>query len=395
MQEPRRTLFVSIASYRDEQLRETIVSLLENASGEHEVRFGVCMQDTPEALDAFGYKDHPAIRLRYVPFTESLGVGWARHLIQQELFAGEDYFLQIDSHSRSCAGWDRILISQLNDCESPKPILSTYPNAFRRDDISRKYLEQNTCAKLRVRNFRRGQKIQPIGSDVVSGDKPVPGFWLGAGFLFTYGTWTKEVVYNKEIYFTGEEDYISVQSYLKGWDVYIPTRSTIWHDYTDNRSSSKEKYRVLHWEDHQGKNLHNQKIIENLYADTGVYASNRSIKTFCDLVQELSGNKGNESSRFMVNFDWSVIPVHDLERPVSVIVFAFFSANGEEIFRPDIYDKGVISRARNTLHFETGGEILDRIRHCVWWVRYADGTFGPRLEYLTMREGSTLHLAPR
>ena len=64
----------------------------------------------------FKYKDHPDVRTRFIPHQEAKGVGYARNLIQQELFIDEDYFLQIDSHSRAIKDWDKILIKQINNC---------------------------------------------------------------------------------------------------------------------------------------------------------------------------------------------------------------------------------------------------------------------------------------
>ena len=88
------------------------------------------MQDTEENYNNFKYKDHPNVKINFIPYQEAKGVGWARYIIQQELFTNEDYFLQIDSHSRAIKNWDKILINQIDRCLSKKPILSTYPNGF-------------------------------------------------------------------------------------------------------------------------------------------------------------------------------------------------------------------------------------------------------------------------
>jgi hypothetical protein len=106
------------------------------------------------------------------------------------------------------------------------------------------------------------------------------------------------------------------------------------------------------------------------------------------------GPAAHESCRVQVFFDWNVIPAHDASKAVSVVVFAFFSHEGEEIFRPDIHDTEVIGRRRNWISLETTKWILERTRHCIWWVKYTDGTFGPRLEYLLERNGTKLFMSP-
>ena len=52
---------------------------------------------------------------------------WARFLIQQRLYAGEEYYLQIDSHTRFAPRWDETLLEMLHRCDSPKAVLTSYP----------------------------------------------------------------------------------------------------------------------------------------------------------------------------------------------------------------------------------------------------------------------------
>ena len=68
------------------------------------------------------------------------GVVWARNKIREELYQGEEYFLQIDSHSRVKKNWDAILINQYNSIEQPKVVITTYPNHFDMPDPEKKYL---------------------------------------------------------------------------------------------------------------------------------------------------------------------------------------------------------------------------------------------------------------
>ena len=53
-------------------------------------------------------------RIINVKDIDSLGVCWARHSVQQ-LYSGETYTLQIDSHMRFEQDWDEILIEMLKN----------------------------------------------------------------------------------------------------------------------------------------------------------------------------------------------------------------------------------------------------------------------------------------
>jgi putative ubiquitin-RnfH superfamily antitoxin RatB of RatAB toxin-antitoxin module len=388
----RKSIFVSIASYRDSQLTDTIDSLLENQSGNNNIVIGVCMQDTLEKYNEFKYKNHPNVTTLFVPYTESIGVGWARHKVQQEIYTNEDYFLQIDSHSRACKNWDEILINQINKCDTHKAVLSTYPNNFDKHDSSQKYFLANTASWLKVTRLVEGEKIVPTSGGIVKSDKPILGFWVAAGFLFTRGSWAKQVVYNPDIYFSGEEDHLSLISYLNGWDVYVPETSTIWHDYTDNRLQSKTKYRRLHWEDHGSKINHNPQIVQDLYKDNTVYEKQRSVATFYDLLKQISNYKELNTVDVDVIFDWNKIPIHDTTKKVQVIIFAFCDKNEIEIYRPDIYDPEIIERAVSKKTFQIEKNIHEQIYSCIWSVKYTDETFSPRLKYVIDKKGLFYHV---
>ncbi|MBF0460641.1 MAG: hypothetical protein HQL87_04520, partial [Magnetococcales bacterium] len=131
------SIFVSIAAYRDAECPATLHNLFDKARHPQRVTAGVLWQVLPGTDDdclavPAAYADR--IRGLQVDARESLGACWARSRIQQELWNNEDYFLQIDSHSRFCQDWDERFIETLQHCPSAKPVLSTYPPGYRPPD---------------------------------------------------------------------------------------------------------------------------------------------------------------------------------------------------------------------------------------------------------------------
>ena len=108
--------------------------------------------------------------MKEVDARESQGVCWARYQIQQ-LWQGEEYTLQIDSHMRFEPGWDDTLLSMWKDCGSEKSVLTCYPPAFTPPDTFERewifgmaakefdeagiFLMQEHAALRRGRAFRR------------------------------------------------------------------------------------------------------------------------------------------------------------------------------------------------------------------------------------------------
>ena len=127
-------IFVQIASYRDPQLVPTIKNMLENAKRPKNVIFGIARQFHPEdkfdSLEEF--EGDKRFRVLDIPYEESKGVCWARNFTQQ-LYKGEEYTLQIDSHMRFAPNWDDEMIKMIKQLQKKghkKPLLTGYVSSF-------------------------------------------------------------------------------------------------------------------------------------------------------------------------------------------------------------------------------------------------------------------------
>jgi len=127
-------IFVQIASYRDPQLIPTLKSMIENAKNPKKLIIGICRQYHPDdkfdVLDE--YKNDKRFRVTDVLYSESKGVCWARNQVQQ-LYGGEDYTLQIDSHMRFEKNWDETFIKMIKQLQKKgfeKPLLTGYVSSF-------------------------------------------------------------------------------------------------------------------------------------------------------------------------------------------------------------------------------------------------------------------------
>lgn len=242
------TVFISIAAYRDPELIPTLENLLDTARHPENIVFGICLQDTKEALARFPYDTDPFRVVKY-PHKKSRGVCWARRQAQ-DLYDGETYYLQIDSHMRFIEHWDHHLIAWLKLCDAEKPILSTYPKSYTPD--SETYLNNQTPNRLTCSGFYQGKHSNTLARRLVAlpfekseiPARPQPSFFLSAGFLFTYGLWSRECRYDENIYFRGEEDDIAIRSWLNGWDIFYPHRVAAYHYYI-------RKEMRKHWSDHR------------------------------------------------------------------------------------------------------------------------------------------------
>jgi len=190
--------------------------------------------------------DDDRFRILDIPSEESRGACWARNLLQQ-LYEGEKYTLQIDSHTRFIKNWDLELKKEYkrllkNGIE--KPLLTSYAPSF----------EPNNDPKQRVDKPWRMDfdRFSPDGNvhflpstidDFKDRTEPIPARFYSAHFAFADGKFVDEVPHDPEYYFHGEEISIAVRAYTHGYELLHPHKIFLWHYYT--RRGLKK-----HWDDH-------------------------------------------------------------------------------------------------------------------------------------------------
>ena len=250
------TIFVQIASYRDPELVPTVLDLMEKAKYPENLKICIAWQhDKEETIDPiFKLKEMgiPIIILD-IPAKESLGCCWARSLIQKQ-YNDEDYTLCLDSHHRFKENWDELCIQmyeKMKSAGSLKPLLTTYVPSYSPTSTDYSSTENtfnyealsNTPWVIRYDKFNAlGSLSQHPDFFFNAPDKPVKARFLSAHFLFTSGQWNKEVIYDPNLYFSGEEISLAARSYTWGYDMFHPNIVVAWHEYT-------RSYRTKHWDD--------------------------------------------------------------------------------------------------------------------------------------------------
>lgn len=246
------TIFVSVASYCDDLLLQTLDDCYRKAAHPEAVFFGVVNQDDVDVrqqIDALPYRRQ--IRYLHINPLDSRGVSWARYLAYS-LYGGEEHYLQIDAHMQFEAGWDDILLRQLGQFAgiSAKPILTAYPHPFEMKDGC-PALQPIGKGKVLYLRPKPNQKITPESPAIRfrtllhPTTEPVCGGHIAGGFLFTLGTFIEEIPYDPFLYFTGEEHSLAARAYTHGWDIFHPVEIPVYHLYR----KLDEKHRGQHWDE--------------------------------------------------------------------------------------------------------------------------------------------------
>ena len=240
-------IFVQIASYRDPELEKTIKSMIENAKKPNNLRIGVCRQYHPEdGFDTLNeYRKDKKFRILDVLYSESKGVCWARNQVQQ-LYGGEEYTLQIDSHMRFEKNWDDEFIKMVKQLQKKgfsKPLLTGYVSSFNPENDPAERIKEPW--RMVFDRFIPEGAVFFLPETIPGWEKlkePVTSRFYSAHFAFTVGQFSVEVQHDPEFYFHGEEISIAARAYTHGYDLFHPHKTLVWHEYT-------RKGRTKQWDD--------------------------------------------------------------------------------------------------------------------------------------------------
>lgn len=236
-------IFVRVACYRDEECNATLRDLFRKAEHPSRVFVGVCWQYLPGFERQRPWFDVPGDQLRVTTISaaRSRGVCWARRHTEL-LHRGEEFTLQVDSHSRFATHWDSQLVAELGACDSEKALLSSMPAAYTLPDELEPHPRVSVCC---AKDFDAQGNLRFFGR-VILGPvaHPVPGAFVAGGFMFAGSGVLAQVPYDPHLYYDQEEASYAVRLYTHGWDVFSPRRAFVYHLY--DRPGRHD-----HWADHR------------------------------------------------------------------------------------------------------------------------------------------------
>ena len=256
------SIFVSIASYRDNSCINTIKSLFENAKDPTRVFIGICQQNNHKIDKDCSYDKYKNnIRIIRIPYYDAKGPVYARYLCAC-LLENEDYFLQIDSHTVFTKNWDDICISMINEIKklglSTKPVISYYPKDV--NQIDHCYETNDTIPVIKGVDYVNGvlSLKQAVYMTIDNKNPYMKTPYITGNFFFCESYFLKEFHYDPTLdyLFQGEEILYSIKFYTYGWDAFCPNTNIVYHEYI---RSNKPKY----W-DEPRINFNNKKALKKI-----------------------------------------------------------------------------------------------------------------------------------
>lgn len=236
-----RTIFVSIASYRDDECPNTLKYLYNNALHPKRIFVGICQQNHSSDLDCaqdFLSKYNVASNVNIIRLEdfEAKGPTYARYLCSK-LYNGEDYYLQIDSHMHFIKDWDKYIIDMIDSIPYDKAVITNHPKDWKDEENSTNENVSTFCKG----HMNSSGMIAYVASLVGNKGPCMEVPYCAAGFFFTYGCFLNEVPFDPNLsqLFEGEEGLFSIRLWTSGWNMYAPNRDICFHYYI---RADKPKY---------------------------------------------------------------------------------------------------------------------------------------------------------
>lgn len=354
-----RRILVLIASYRDTELPETIANAIAQARYPEHLRFAICHQygeETARLLEPWA--DDPRFSVDAVPHTASNGCCWARSRTFA-LYDDEPYILQIDAHTRFAAGWDSRYIDMLESIDAELPILTTYPAQYTLSadgDVS--YDVASGVQQLYVEEVTPGLATVQRTRPLMDLSRPAPSPTIAAGQIFTRGRFCRDIDYDPEIYFAGEEISLAARAFTSGYDLYCPNETLIWHLYDHDQPK--------HWDDHDdhsAANAHAMNRLRTLFQGDARTLGNYGLGTERSLVQferHARIDLGARSTASVVIIDRSTIEPRD---DYAKFVVVLLDGDGNEVGRRDVRAPNVLDLSCATVPL---GEVAPSARSYVF-----------------------------
>jgi hypothetical protein len=228
-----KKIFVAIAAYNEIDLIQTINSCLDNAKNPERINFGIWAH-----YNKVKFPDLNIPNVKYIMcnYPGLLGVGSAR-LNAISLYAGEDYYLQLDAHMLFEKDWDLKLLDHYHVIknEYSNPLISTYtPWWSRNENGSVNFYDPestvvNGAMRYKLDDISEGYPKQEVFPVDWSKHEYYEHSGISAAFIFSSSSFIEDVMPDPSFAFGGEEPTISLRAWSSGYRIFTIKHPIVWH----------------------------------------------------------------------------------------------------------------------------------------------------------------------
>lgn len=222
------SLFVSVASYRDPACSRTLRSMFESAAHPERITAGVCVQNAPDDPECAAEHRHRVVGVS-MSHLQARGPMYARWVCSR-LWRGQDFYVQVDSHTTFVQDWDVQIVRQWRGLRDPRAVLTAYPPQAWDEDL----VNGNSAVRMCGASFLDDDSVNFAAQEINADAEPQPTQFLAAGFVFMPRAALLEgPLFDRDLpwLFWYEELLMASRLYTRGFNLYSPAQAVCKHDY--------------------------------------------------------------------------------------------------------------------------------------------------------------------
>jgi hypothetical protein len=267
-----KKIFISIPSYEDELLLETINDALLKAENPSRLVFGVALQYKEILKPDLSFLGNQLKLIEYDVDTRP-GIIQIRKEIA-DLIEDEEYFFGIDAHTLFAKNWDSKYIKDYNNLVKQygndkvciASVISKDPQQFI-PSINYQYYDINWVLNVNEEDvYKSWWDWPPILKKYIPGSPEyIKRYIVSANNWFLSTSFFKNQLFwsfNKSAW---EEPQISLSLFLNGYDVYYPTNKAF--VISNYKSETRNRSNKIHWKNDRDKNWN----MDDHYVDQEVF----------------------------------------------------------------------------------------------------------------------------
>jgi hypothetical protein len=227
----------------DKDILNTIEDCLKKAKHPEKLTFGICLQH--DLTDDFmkRYDNNSQFKIKRMDWKNTKGAAYVRSIIY-DMFDKQDYFFQIDCHTRFFLDWDIKIINCFKKCKkiNDKAVISYYPvniNNMNNKEVLKTIVNIST---VRCIDTRYG--IKTHGRNISLYQCPKTSWGISAAMLFFDKSTHNDIKFDKEIYFGlqfEEQVVLAARYWTHGYDIFTPDCHIIATEYITNTKRYTER----------------------------------------------------------------------------------------------------------------------------------------------------------
>lgn len=312
------TILVSIISYKEGDLRGTVLDCYSKAKNKDELFFSIVEEHFPEFYSDLSFIPENQLLYRKFDLSQYRGILWARNQTTRHIPVNFDHVLFICGHTRFEQDWDVTCLQEYAKAkaksETGKAILTLCPPDFEyNDDWSIRYKDKVKTnlyhpsitgwdpREQQVIDFIPGYWF-PIGSVPPEDGDVHENYWVHFTWCFAEKSYVDEVPLDPEMNFNGEEPYISLQSWGRGWRMFATSKIFSYHHLSRQYPGEKQsRYHTARpWADDKKKD--HWEHSRNAMLKLNLLFSGRLTGKYGDIPLEVTQDYCNKSG---INLKWT------------------------------------------------------------------------------------------